>query len=90
MDPYSDWDSTNLLYLYDRGLVAGVAQGVLALVINFWDALDRKQDMPIIPTAPEVHYRDGDRQVWDLAVWVMPWFDPTAYEWGARPAIAGS
>ena len=50
----------------------GAAQCMLALIVNFWDALDRKREMPIIPTAPEVHYRDSEGQVWDLAIWVAP------------------
>ena len=80
LEPYGDWASEDLVYLYDRGLLVGV--------INFWDAVDRKREMPIIPAAPEVHYRDSEGQMWDLAVRIPPRFDP--YEWGARLAIAGS
>ena len=85
LDPYDDWDSTDLAHVYDPGLVVGAAQRVLALVINLWDALDRKREMPIIPAA-EVHFSEG--QTWDLAVRVPPRFDPTAYVWSARPAVA--
>ena len=35
------------------------------------------------------HYRDAWGQTWDLAVRVPERFDPTAYEWGARPSMAG-
>ena len=59
-------------------------------MINFWDALDRKREMPIIPAAREVHYRDTWGQTWDRSVRVPERFDPTAYEWGARPAMAGA
>ena len=52
--------------MYDRGLVVGAAQRLLALVVNFWDVLDRKREMPIILAAREVHYRDawGKRGIW--------------------------
>ena len=75
--------------MYDLGLVVGAAQRVLALVVNFWDALDRKREMPIIPAARKVYYRDVHGQTWDLATWVPVSRDPVAYEWGARPAMAG-
>ena len=55
LDPSGDWEPEDLRYLYDRGLVVGAAQRLLATVINFWDALDRKREMPIIPAAREVH-----------------------------------
>ena len=64
------------------------AQRLLALVVNFWDALDRKREMPIIPAAREVHYRDDGGKTWDLSNLVPKRFDPTAYEWGARPTMA--
>ena len=64
-------------------------QRVLAIVVNFWDALDCKRGMPVIPAAREVYYRDGDGQTWDLAIRVPERFDPTSYEWGSRPAMAG-
>ena len=67
----------------------GAAQRLLALVVNFWDALDRKREMPIISAAREVHYQDAWGQTWDLPVRVPERFDPTAYEWGARLAMAG-
>ena len=89
LDPFSDWEVEDPGYLYDRRLVVGAAQRMLALVINFWDALDRKREMPIIPAAREVHYRDAHGQTWDLAIWVPYQFDPTAREWGARPPMAG-
>ena len=69
--------------------MVGAAQRLLATIINFWDALDRKREMPIIPAAREVYYRDGDGHTWDLAVRVPARFDPTSYEWGSRPAMAG-
>ena len=78
------------MHLYNRGVVAGAVQHLLALVINLWDALDSKREMPIILAAPEVHYRDSEGQVWDSAVRIPPWFDLAACEFGARPAIAGS
>ena len=62
---------------------------MLALVVNFWDALDRKREMPIMPAAREVYSRDGDGQTWDVAIWVPKRFDPASYEWGSRPAMAG-
>ena len=89
LDPFGDWEVEDLVCLYDQGLMVGAAQRMLALVVNFWDALDRKREMPIIPAAREVHYRDGDGQTWDLAIRVPERFDPTAYEWGAGPAMAG-
>ena len=89
LDPFGDGEVEDLGYLYDRGLVVGAAQRVLALVVNFWDALDRKREMPIIPAAREVYYRDAHGQTWDLATRVPDRFDPTAYEWGAWPAMAG-
>ena len=87
--PSRDWEPEDLQYLYDRGLVVGAAQRLLATIINFCDALDRKREMPIIPAAREVHYRDTWGQTWDLSVRVPERFDPTAYESGARPAMAG-
>ena len=90
LDPFGDWEPEDLQYLYDRGLVVGAAQRLLATMINFWDALDRKREMPVIPAAREVYYRDGDGQTWDLAIRVPMRFDPTSYEWGSRPAMAGS
>ena len=39
------WEPEDLQYLYDQGLVVGAAQRLLATVINFWDALDRKREM---------------------------------------------
>ena len=81
LDPYGDWEPEDLRYLCDRGLVLGAAQRVLATVVNFWDALDRKQEMPIV--------RDGDGRTWDLAVRVPARFDPASYAWGSRPAMAG-
>ena len=89
LDPFRDWEAEDLGYLYDRGLVVGAAPRLLSIVVNFWDALDRKREMPIIPAAREVYYRDAHRQTWDLATRVPDSFDPTAYEWGARPAMAG-
>ena len=68
--------------------MVGAAQRMLALVANFWAALDRKREMPIIPAAREVHYRDDDGKTWDVAIRVLKRFDPTAYEWGA-PASYG-
>ena len=46
--------------MYDQGLVVGAAQRALALVVNYWDALDRKREMPITLAPPEVHYRDSE------------------------------
>ena len=89
LDPFGDWEPEDLRYCYDRGLVVGAAQRVLATVINFWDALDRKREMPIVPAAREVYYRDGDGRTWDLAIRVPARFDPASYEWGSRPAMAG-
>ena len=89
LDPFGDWEPVDLGYLYDRGLVVGAAQRVLAIVVNYWDALDRKRKMPIIPAAREVYYRDGDGQTWDLAIQVPKRFDPASYEWGSRLAMAG-
>ena len=88
LDSFGDWEVKDLVYVYDWGLVVGAAQRMLALVVNFWDALDRKCEMPIIPAARQVHYRDDDRQTWDLAIRVPGRFDPTAYEWGAGLAMA--
>ena len=88
-DPSGDWEAEDLRYLYDRGLVVGAAQRVLAAVINVWDGLDRKQEMPIVPAAREVYYQDGDGRTWDLAIWVPASFDLTSYAWGMRLAIAG-
>ena len=62
---------------------------VLAIVVNYWDALDCKREMSIIPTPREVYYRDGDGQTWDLAIQVPKRFDPASYEWGSRLAMAG-
>ena len=61
---------------------------MLTLVINFWDALERKHEMPVIPAAPKVHYRDSEGQTWELAFRVQPRFDLAAYESGASPARA--
>ena len=55
---FGDWEVKDLGYLYDRGLLVGAAQRLLALVVLFLDALDRKREMPIIPAAREVHYQD--------------------------------
>ena len=90
VDPFGDWEVEDPGYLYDRGLVVGAAQRLLAIIVNFWDALDRKREMPIILAAREVHYRDAWGQTWDLLVRVPERFDPTAYEWGAQPAMAGN
>ena len=89
LDPFGDWEPKELGYLYDRGLVVGAAQRVLAIVVNYWDALDRKREKPIISAAREVYYRDGDGQTWDLAIRVPKRFDPASYELGSRPAMAG-
>ena len=89
LDPFGDWKPEDVGYLYDRGLVVGAAQRWLAIVVNFWDALDRKREMPVIPAAREVYYRDGDGQTWDLAIRVLERFDPTSYEWGSWPSMAG-
>ena len=75
--------------MYDRGLVVGAAQRLSALMVNFWDALDRKREMPIIPAAKEVYYRDDDRHMWDVAILVPKCFDSTSYDWGSRQAMAG-
>ena len=66
----------------------GAAQRVLAIVINYWNALDRNREMPIIPAVREVYYRDGDGQTWDLAIRVPKRFDPASYEWGSGPTMA--
>ena len=63
----SDWEPEDVGYLYDRGLMAGAAQRVLAIVVNYWDASDRKRKMPVIRAAKEVYYRDGYGQLWDVA-----------------------
>ena len=89
IDPYGEWEPEDLRYLYDRGLVVGAAQRVLATVVNFWDALDRKREMPIVPAAREVYYRDEDGHTSDLATRVPARFDPTSHVWGSRPAMAG-
>ena len=89
LDPFGDWEVEDLGYMYDRGLVVGAAQHLLALVVNFWDALYGKREMPIIPAAREVYYRDAHGQTWDLATRVPVSCNPAAYEWGARPAMAG-
>ena len=80
LDPFGELKPENLQYLSDRGLVVGAAQRILATVRNFWDALDCKQAMPVIPAAREVYYRDGDGQTLDLAIRVPARFDPTSYE----------
>ena len=90
LDPSGDWEPEDPRYLYDRGLVVGVAQRLLATVINFCDALDGKREMSIILEAREVVYRDTWGQTWGLSVRLPERFDPTAYEWGARPAMAGA
>ena len=89
LDPFGDWEVEDLGFMYKRGLVAGAAQRVPALVVNFWDALDRKREMPIILEAPKVYYQDGDVQTGDMAIPVPKRFDPASYEWGTRPAMAG-
>ena len=89
MEPYGDWAEEDQAYLYDRGLVAGAAQRVLALVINLWGALDRKREMPIVPATPQVYFRDQEGQVWALSSELPSRFNPTAYEWDTRPAITG-
>ena len=66
----------------------GAAHRVLAIVVNYWDALDRKREMPVIPAAKEVYYRDAHGQTWDLATRVPDSCDPIAYEWGAPPGMA--
>ena len=53
--------------MYDCGLVAGAAHRVVALVVNFWDALDRKPEMPVVPSEPEVVFGDPEGHVWDLS-----------------------
>ena len=68
LDPSGDCEPEDLQCLYDRGLVVGAAQRLLATIINVWDALDRKREMPIIPAAREVYYRDGDGHTSNLAV----------------------
>ena len=80
LDPSGNCEPENLQYLYDRGLVVGAAHRLLATIINFWDALDRKRD----------YYRDGEGHTLDLAVRVPARFDRASYEWGSRPAMAGS
>ena len=89
LDPFGDWEAEDLGYMYTRGLVVGAAQRVLALVVKFWVAPDRKCEMPIIPAAREVYYQDDDGHTWDLAIRVPKRFDPASYEWGSRPAVAG-
>ena len=88
LDPFGDWEPEDLGYLYDRGLVLGAAHRVVAIVVNYWDSLDRKREMPIIPAAKEVDYRDDDGHTWDLAIRVPRRFDPSSYEWGCQPAMA--
>ena len=34
-------------------------------LVNFWDALERKRDMPIVPATPEVFFQDLEGRVWD-------------------------
>ena len=87
IDPYGEWEPEDVRYLYDRGLVVGAAQRVLATVVNFWDTLDRKREMPIVPAAREVYYRDEDGHTWDLAARVPARFDLTSHVWGSRPAM---
>ena len=89
LDPFGDSEVEDLGYMYDWGLVVGAAQSVLALVVTFWDAMDHKREMPILPAAREVYYRDGDGQTWDLAIRVPKRFDPASYEWGSRLACCG-
>ena len=67
LDPFGDWEPEDLGYLYDPGLVVWAAQRVLAIVVNYWDALNRKCEMPVIPAVKEVYYRDAHEQTWDLA-----------------------
>ena len=67
----------------------GAAQQLLSIVVNFWDALDRKREMPIIPAAGEVYFQDDDGKTWDLAIRVPKRFDPASYEWRTRRAMAG-
>ena len=62
---------------------------MLAAVVNFWDALDRNREMPIVPAAREVYYRDDDGHTWDLAIRVPARFHPTSHVWGSRPAMGG-
>ena len=89
IDPCGEWEPEDVQYLYDRGLVVGAAQRLLATFVNLWDALDRKRERPIIPAAREVYYREGDGHTWDLAVRVSARFDPTSHLWGSRRAMAG-
>ena len=67
----------------------GAAQRVLATVVNFSDALDRKREMPVVPAAREVYYRDDDKRTWDPAICVPAGFHPASNPWGSRPAMAG-
>ena len=50
-NPSGEWEPKDLRYLYDRELVVGATQLVLAKVVYFWDALDRKREIPIVPAA---------------------------------------
>ena len=60
---------------------------MLALVFNFWDAFDSKLEMPVVPTMPEVYFRDWEGRVWDLSSQLLSRFDPTAYKWDTcRPS----
>ena len=43
--------TVGLAVLVIGALEVGAAQRVLATVVNFWDALDRKREMPIVPAA---------------------------------------
>ena len=54
LDPFGDWEPEGLGYLYDRGLVVGAAQGVLAMVVNFWDVYCGSQ-------ARDAHHPGGQR-----------------------------
>ena len=62
---------------------------VVALVVNFWDALERKHEMPVVLAVPEVLFRDPEGQVWDLFARLPSRLDRTVYEWDTRLAISG-
>ena len=73
------------MYNPKAGGMAGVCRGLTPPpLVRVWHLAD----LPAV-SAREVHYRDAHGQTWDLVIRVPDHLDPPAYEWGARPAMAG-
>ena len=80
---------TSYVYVRPWAGGAGAALRVVALKVNFGDNIERKREMPVVPSAPKVFFWDSKGQVWDLSAQLLLRLNPMAYEWDTRPAVSG-